>query len=218
MECSICYESRQLYYLCDICKSGLCKKCIKNLEKYRMRKCPYCRNICDLDINYNYIKRVRYILYTLIGLLIFIYTQAIIPCYLLLNHSNLTKTEKTISIYLILFCFMFLQQATIILAIYGNIIFINRIGILLCYGYYFILNTIFIVVFSHFKIKFIFLVCYYLFSVYFIPLVLVCFMIYPKFFKYCFDYLRLIYYKKLTLKIMGEINFINEPLIAVASL
>jgi hypothetical protein len=218
MDCNICLETHQLYYLCDRCNTGICKKCIKNLEKYRMRKCPYCRNICDLDIKYNYFKRVRYILYTLIGLFIFIYCQAIIPCYLLINHSKLNKTDKTISIYLILFCFMFLQQSTVILAIYGNIIPINRIAILLCYVYYFIVNTLFLIIISYYKINLIFLVCYYLFAIYFIPLLLVCFLVYFKFFKYCFDYLRLIYYKKTKLKILGEINFVNEPLIAVASL
>ena len=39
MECPICFENKNDFYLCEICKESICTDCKKTWKK----DCPYCR-------------------------------------------------------------------------------------------------------------------------------------------------------------------------------
>lgn len=216
MECTICYETRHLYYLCNLCKSGICNNCIKNLEKYKIKKCPFCRNVCQTELKYNFLKRMRYFLYTIFGLFFFIASQTFAPLYLLFQHSRMNYNELYISTYLILFSFIIIQNITIILAVYARLITPYRISIISCYLYYFTVNLFFCLIFTTYNTILSLFIYFYLTIVYFMPLTLVFVLLCKRYFKYCFKYLESIYYKKIKLKILGEIYQNNQRNLSIS--
>ena len=90
MECNICkLETNKLYIICSTCNlSKICKKCITNLEKHKLFKCPFCRTKLDCHhiyyINKCYFHRI--LIFLILSIILTI--EYIIPIYLLYNYTD----------------------------------------------------------------------------------------------------------------------------------
>lgn len=54
MECPICFENKDDFYNCDICKETICQDCKKAWEK----DCPYCRARYNPPPPMNYVTNI----------------------------------------------------------------------------------------------------------------------------------------------------------------
>lgn len=145
-QCYICYDEIPNILICS-CNHQICNPCKKNLEKFKITKCPYCRKELSYSERKNNIVFNTILFYTIV-LFIFKICYAIF-IFILLNKIESNPTNKKFYCGIVVF--------NIILIDLYNINYYFRITprnytTILKYGYlYTFYNIIIIVILSNFK-------------------------------------------------------------------